>query len=328
MTLETSKTKANPVLQRIEDRDRQRRAEESCRRAQVDGDAQLAAAFLENLAREKARIDDLTSQSEGLPIESLAADVDALEEQLASVSYLLVPFDLRQATATIRSLRALLVHGTTHQKTRQRKFTFARTAASNRDTMMKSQRKEVHSSMSFLEEKMPDLSLGGGQGMDISGLEGETVYYQPKGEEIRLKDLKACKIQLMGCIGALFMSNMTDCVIVTGPIGGAVHIEGMKNCRCYIAARQVRIHSALDSDFYLNPKSGPVIEHSQGLRFAPYIPVYQGIEADFEASGWNDSTTEGEEWKQVQDFGWIRKTPSPNWTVISLDERKPYDLAN
>ena len=81
---------------------------------------------------------------------------------------------------------------------------------------------------------------------------------------------------------------------------------------------QVRIHAARRSDFYLRVRSHPIIEDSSGLRFAPYGPSYEGAAADLAAQGLHPGSGM---WAQVNDFGWLRATPSPHWEVLPEGER-------
>lgn len=85
-----------------------------------------------------------------------------------------------------------------------------------------------------------------------------------------------------------------------------------------IAARQVRIHAAERSDFYLRVKSHPIIEHSSALRFAPYELAYPGAAEDLLEQGLGE---ESGMWERVNDFGWLRATPSPNWALLPEVER-------
>ena len=82
--------------------------------------------------------------------------------------------------------------------------------------------------------------------------------------------------------------------------------------------QQVRIHAAHRSDFYLRVKSHPIIEHSSGLCFAPYAPSYEGAGADLAAQGLEPDSGM---WQQVNDFGWLRATPSPHWQVLPEGQR-------
>ncbi len=86
-----------------------------------------------------------------------------------------------------------------------------------------------------------------------------------------------------------------------------------------IAARQVRIHSAADTDFYLRVRSHPIIEHSGPLRFAPYEPAYPGSQQDLEEQGLAEDSAM---WCQVNDFGWLRATPAPHWSVLPEEQRE------
>lgn len=72
---------------------------------------------------------------------------------------------------------------------------------------------------------------------------------------------------------------------------------------------KVRIHDAVDTDFYLQVGSKPIIESCSSLRFAPY-----------------QSATSTEEqprnfWNEVEDFNWLRQQASPNWAVVEEAER-------
>ena len=87
----------------------------------------------------------------------------------------------------------------------------------------------------------------------------------------------------------------------------------------YVAARQVRVHSAAGTDLYLRVLSNPVIEHSAGLRFAPWAPAYAGAAAHLETAG---MAQDGGQWAAVQDFGWLRAAASPHWAVLPEGERE------
>lgn len=86
-----------------------------------------------------------------------------------------------------------------------------------------------------------------------------------------------------------------------------------------IAARQVRIHAARRTDFYLRVASHPIIEHSEGVRVSPYTPAYPGAQADLDEQGLGRD--EAAMWRQVNDFGWLRATPSPHWAELPEAER-------
>ena len=59
----------------------------------------------------------------------------------------------------------------------------------------------------------------------------------------------------------------------------------------------------------LHIPSDPIIEHSSGLRFGPYP---QSLRRE-------EGTTITSRHDQVQDFGWIKPGPSPNFGVVAED---------
>ena len=88
----------------------------------------------------------------------------------------------------------------------------------------------------------------------------------------------------------------------------------MSDCSLWLASRQVRIHRATASSLYLRVASGPIMEHSSGLSFGPCPALpYPSAQADLDAAQLGQ---EGALWAQVQDFGWLRSTPSPHWCAF------------
>jgi hypothetical protein len=70
------------------------------------------------------------------------------------------------------------------------------------------------------------------------------------------------------------------------------------------------MHDCVDVDVYLWCGSRPIIEDCRGVRFAP-LPKGTG---GGEAEGRNM-------WDQVDDFKWLKDSPSPNWRVMEEGER-------
>lgn len=103
-----------------------------------------------------------------------------------------------------------------------------------------------------------------------------------------------------------------------GPVTGSVLIEEAEGCVFVMASHQIRIHSARKSDFYLRVRSKPIIEDSNGVRFAPYCLSYPGIEEDLRGAGLDAETGN---WENVDDFRWLRAVQSPNWSVLPESER-------
>ena len=73
-------------------------------------------------------------------------------------------------------------------------------------------------------------------------------------------------------------------------------------------------------------RSNPIIEDTCRARFAPYaLPsTFPGGAAALAAAGLGDADSEawGDAWRRVDDFAWLRATPSPNWAEMAVDERR------
>lgn len=81
----------------------------------------------------------------------------------------------------------------------------------------------------------------------------------------------------------------------------------------------MRVHEAMDTDFYLHVTSRAIIEDSKCVRFAPYNWTYQGYEDDLTSSGLKTGVNN---WDEVDDFNWLSKDKSPNWTILPESDRE------
>ena len=81
-----------------------------------------------------------------------------------------------------------------------------------------------------------------------------------------------------------------------------------------LASHQVRVHRTINTQLYLRLHSNPIIEHCTGVSVAPYHPLdYPGAEDALQRANLGAAAEQQGLWAQVQDFGWLRSTPSPNW---------------
>ena len=73
-------------------------------------------------------------------------------------------------------------------------------------------------------------------------------------------------------------------------------------------------------------RSNPIIEDTCRARFAPYAlpPSFPGGAAAVAAAGLGDSDSAAwaDAWRRVDDFAWLRATPSPNWAEMAVEERQ------
>jgi Tubulin binding cofactor C len=128
---------------------------------------------------------------------------------------------------------------------------------------------------------------------------------------------------------------------------------GVTDCQVALAAHQVRIHGSSSSSIFLDVGSNPVIEHCSAMGFGALTPqqrellgmsesaVVQTAAAGSSAApfGRTDGGSAGAVavsqaqptgaaagtaaggssscWRAVQDFNWLRSTPSPNWWALA-----------
>lgn len=103
------------------------------------------------------------------------------------------------------------------------------------------------------------------------------------------------------------------------------------------------MHTSSRVDVYLGIDSNPIIEHCSGIRFSSYPPtlVERAAAPDvpslvrcFCATVCSETTTEPADLKRtshnlsVQDFSHIRQTPSPNWSIMSVEHSTEEDAWN
>ncbi|OHE91270.1 tubulin binding cofactor C [Colletotrichum orchidophilum] len=137
----------------------------------------------------------------------------------------------------------------------------------------------------------------------------------------RLTDLRGCVVDMSIALSGhtsfanLALKNIDKSLIVAGNVAGPAHITGVSDSIIVVSARQVRIHECKNVDIYLHCSSHPIIEDCSNMRFAP-------LPASFD-------TTEDpakNQWDQVDDFKWLKSEPSPNWGVLSTEERLPEEI--
>lgn len=81
-----------------------------------------------------------------------------------------------------------------------------------------------------------------------------------------------------------------------------------------LAAQQVRIHTSTGSKLLLSVGSNPIIEHCSGMAFGPLLPAQRAALGLPALVADRDSNR----YASVQDFNWLRSTPSPNWYALML----------
>lgn len=93
----------------------------------------------------------------------------------------------------------------------------------------------------------------------------------------------------------LHLSNISNSFIYLSNIEGPLYLTNIENSVIVAQCHQFRIHASHECDIYLGTDR-PIIENCKGLRFGPAVL--------------------GPKWSQIDDFDWIRDTPSANWSQL------------
>ena len=314
------------VVGRLKAREAERLAEAAKRHDAEEAaglETESTSAFLDDFNRRRslleADIDAYASvAADKRAAHDLASQVAELEQFVASAAYFLPSYDLRAASQAVATLKERLEAATLAQQPRK-KFSFLKKPA-----LAAPIDKPDAGLPTTTTTTAPTPTASASSGRTISGLRNQTVTFTSvdisNSEDVTLSDLQDCIVHLLCPLGALFIHRLANCTVVAGPVGGALHVEGIENSRIYVAARQARIHSATGSGFYLRVKSGPIIEHSSGLQFAPLLDLgYPEAQDHLAAQGLDP---DGGQWADVQDFGWLRASASPNWRVLPEKDRQ------
>ena len=125
----------------------------------------------------------------------------------------------------------------------------------------------------------------------------------------------------------LALKNIKKSLLIVGHVAGAAHITAVEDSIIVVASRQVRMHECRNVDIYLHCASRPIIEDCSNVRFAPIPEQYVSLSGGkWEDAANNMQRISSEEevknqWDQVDDFKWLKMEPSPNWSVLSEEER-------
>lgn len=267
---------------------------------------------------------DLKSQ-----LQNLSVAVADLEKLVAENSYFLPSYEIRSSLKSISELKESLEDANAELLPRK-KFSFRNKAAKKNqaETMGFAEKLKIVEKTKEAECAPFDTKAGEKSNFamirESPGFQDEVgaVFVKEfKGFEesdFTLSNLESCQVWLKGRLRALFVHRLKNCRVCVGPVLGSVLIEQVEGCLFMLASHQIRIHHAKVTDFYLRVRSRPIVEDCSGVRFAPYVLTYEGIEEELMDSGLGEETGN---WANVDDFRWLRAVQSPNWCILPDEER-------
>ncbi|GMH91785.1 hypothetical protein TrVE_jg2872 [Triparma verrucosa] len=139
-----------------------------------------------------------------------------------------------------------------------------------------------------------------GQPFDIADCDGVTLLVLDNTDQVQIDNCKNCRIFIAASSESVFIR---DCV----------------NCTVTLACKQLRTRDCVNVSFYLYSKTEPIIETSNGMRFAPFNGAFAGHK---EAMGRAGLIPEHNLWFGVYDFNDEAKT-GKNWSIMKQEEEEP-----
>ncbi|KAL2343066.1 hypothetical protein Fmac_004351 [Flemingia macrophylla] len=294
-----------------------------------ESSSESTSSFLSRFSDLKTSIETQLAQSHSiasdaaqlkLHFQNTSQSISNLEKLVAENSYLLPSYDVRTSLKTIDDLKHSL-QNLTSTLIPKKKFSFKNKPTKKDSAIHQPPQNQIATPHSDFPTRRDSPGFANKTGeLLIEKLRGSEVG------EFALSDLHSCEVRVIGSVRALFVHRLRDCRVYVGPVTGSVLIEEAEGSIFVLASHQIRIHAAKRSDFYLRVRSRPIIEDSNGVRFAPYCLRYEGIEEDLRGAGLDAETGN---WANVDDFRWLRAVQSPNWSILPDNERiGVVDLSN
>jgi len=130
------------------------------------------------------------------------------------------------------------------------------------------------------------------------------------------------QVRLLSSSAVLWIRNLTRCTVFALPVARSIYITACNDCTLYLGSRQLRIHTSHATDLYVHTTSHPILEHCDGLRFAPYPVLPHSIDANGAAFGAVGIAPDTNQWQLVDDFDWLKASHSPHWCELGEEDRK------
>ncbi|ETB62152.1 hypothetical protein YYC_00777 [Plasmodium yoelii 17X] len=137
---------------------------------------------------------------------------------------------------------------------------------------------------------------------------GEGTY-----SSLLINNMNNCEIIILDILSSVFIQNISNCTIWTPAVESSLLIYDCVDCNILVNSKQIRIHNTVNTNFYINSMSSPIIESSEKLFFFPYNLNFDELPNLLEKININRTSNK---WKQVLDFSWQNsQDPSPNFSI-------------
>lgn len=243
----------------------------------------------------------------------LLTNIQNLQNYLTSSTLFLSNYNVKACQETLNSLKGKLEE-TREKFLGKKKFGFRSKANVTSAAKQNAFKSDESKSTSAAEKTSQFVNW------TVQNKSHEEIYLA--NEEVNHKDitistLSHCVLRIEGHPASLQLSNLTDCIVLCGPVGRSVFGDHCTDCKLIFGCQQLRFHSSTACDLYMHVTCRAIIEDCKEINVAPYNYVYSDLYRDFEAAGLDLSKNN---WAYVADFNWLSTdVHSPNWRKISAD---------
>ena len=114
----------------------------------------------------------------------------------------------------------------------------------------------------------------------FKGKKGETLRRDPgeiQGQPFNIEECEDCEIMLLDYSDTIQMDYCKGCKVFIGPCNESVFIRDCSDCEITIACKQLRTRDCHNMEIYIYGSVDPIIELSDGMKFAPFNGAYAGL---------------------------------------------------
>lgn len=246
--------------------------------------------------------------------DNIKHEVNELQKFVVTSSFFLKEFNIRKYLGIVQNLQSKC-YELEDRYVPRKKFGFTRKKLPKSHSQ-KQDSVDENDGASKKDNKWDDKLFGFDSQEDkVLSLENEDLFQR----DVALRNLKNCTIGLCGVMGTLHLTNLDNCIVLSGPVTSSVFIEKCTNCTIVAACQQLRMHMSNKCDIYLHVTSKGIVEDCSNIRTAPYNLTYEDLEKHLNMSCLDRNSNN---WDLLDDFNWLAPDiPSPNWSVMDVSQR-------
>ncbi|SOV14819.1 tubulin binding cofactor c, putative [Plasmodium sp. gorilla clade G2] len=164
-----------------------------------------------------------------------------------------------------------------------------------------------------MNENMIDLNQ---YKMSFQNMENKRIikgFGETECSNLLLDNLVNCEIIILDILSSVLIQKIKHCTIWVSAVESSVMIYNCEDCNILSNSKQIRIHEAVDTHFYINTISNPIIENSTKLIFHKYNLIFDELSELLQKININKDSNK---WMEIMDFNWQNThEKSPNFCI-------------